>query len=132
VFAGVALAQDTVKIGVTQPLTGAVAADGNYVAQGAKLAAEAINKAGGVDGQADPARRRGQQVEPDRGSRHRRTSDRPGQGAGYAGRVGASLSLAVMPKLMEYTISFAEVVRLVALNWDELTQGPWRSTIFRR
>jgi branched-chain amino acid transport system substrate-binding protein len=50
VFAGVALAQDAVKIGVTQPLTGAFAADGNYVAQGAELAADAINKAAGVDG----------------------------------------------------------------------------------
>ena len=48
VLAGGAFAQDAVKIGVTQPLTGAFAADGNYVADGAKLAAEAINKAGGV------------------------------------------------------------------------------------
>ena len=30
------------------------------------------------------------------------------------------------------TVSFAEVVRLVALNWVELTQGPWRSTTSRR
>ena len=49
-LAGAAFAEDAVKIGVTQPLTGAFAADGNYVAQGAKLAAEAINKAGGIDG----------------------------------------------------------------------------------
>ena len=46
--AGPALAQETIKIGVTQPLTGAFAASGNYVAQGAKLAEEDINKAGGV------------------------------------------------------------------------------------
>src|SRR5437867_9975063 len=45
-----AAAQDTIKIGVTQPLTGAFAASGNYVAQGAKLAEEAINAAGGVLG----------------------------------------------------------------------------------
>ena len=43
-------AQDTIKIGVTQPLTGAFAASGNYVAQGAKIAEEEINKAGGVLG----------------------------------------------------------------------------------
>ena len=42
--AGPALAQETIKIGVTQPLTGAFAASGNYVAQGAKLAEEDINK----------------------------------------------------------------------------------------
>ena len=45
---GAASAQDTIKIGVTQPLTGAFAASGNYVAQGAKLAEEEINKQGGV------------------------------------------------------------------------------------
>ena len=32
-----ASAQDTIKIGVSQPLTGAFAASGNYVAQGAKI-----------------------------------------------------------------------------------------------
>src|SRR5262249_32733580 len=46
--AGSALAQEPIKIGVTQPLTGAFAASGNYVAQGAKLAEEDINAAGGV------------------------------------------------------------------------------------
>ena len=30
---------DTIRIGVTQPLTGAVAASGNYVVQGAEIAA---------------------------------------------------------------------------------------------
>ncbi|MGZ9126028.1 MAG: ABC transporter substrate-binding protein, partial [Candidatus Binatia bacterium] len=48
-FSG-ALAQETIKIGVTQPLTGAFAASGNYVAQGAKIAEDEINKAGGVLG----------------------------------------------------------------------------------
>jgi branched-chain amino acid transport system substrate-binding protein len=43
-LAATASAQDTIKIGVTQPLTGAFAASGNYVAQGAKIAEEQINK----------------------------------------------------------------------------------------
>jgi branched-chain amino acid transport system substrate-binding protein len=47
---GTAQAQDTIKIGVTQPLTGAVAAAGNYVVQGAKVAVEQINASGGVLG----------------------------------------------------------------------------------
>lgn len=46
-----AFASGTVKIGMTQPLTGAVAASGNYVANGAKLAVEHVNAAGGVLGQ---------------------------------------------------------------------------------
>jgi branched-chain amino acid transport system substrate-binding protein len=41
---------DTLKIGMVQPLTGAAAESGKYQVQGAKLAAEAINKAGGVLG----------------------------------------------------------------------------------
>lgn len=41
---------DSIKIGMTQPLTGAVAASGNYVANGAKLAVEQINANGGVLG----------------------------------------------------------------------------------
>ena len=38
------------KIGVTGPLTGAAAAYGNAVVNGAKLAADEINAAGGVNG----------------------------------------------------------------------------------
>jgi len=103
VMAGGALAQD-VKIGVSQPLTGAFAADGNYVADGAKLAAEAINKAGGVDG------KQLQLVIEDNKSN-------PTEAAATAERLivqdkvpvmmgawGSSLTLAVMPKLMEYKV----------------------------
>ena len=49
-IAGAASAQESIKIGVTQPLTGAFAASGNYVAQGAKIAEDAINAQGGVLG----------------------------------------------------------------------------------
>jgi branched-chain amino acid transport system substrate-binding protein len=45
-----AQAQDTIKIGMTQPLTGPVAASGNYVANGAKIAVDVINAKGGVLG----------------------------------------------------------------------------------
>jgi len=104
VLAGGAFAEDAVKIGVTQPLTGAFAADGNYVAEGAKLAAEAINKAGGVDG------KQLQLVIEDNKSN-------PTEAAATAERLivqdkvpvmmgawGSSLTLAVMPKLMEYKV----------------------------
>ena len=49
-FAGSAFAQDAIRIGVTQPLTGAFAASGNYVTQGAKIAEDQINAAGCVLG----------------------------------------------------------------------------------
>ena len=43
-------AQQSIKIGVIQPLTGAFAASGTYVANGARIAADEINAAGGVLG----------------------------------------------------------------------------------
>jgi branched-chain amino acid transport system substrate-binding protein len=46
-----AAAQETIKVGVIQPLTGAFAASGNYVANGAKIAADEINAKGGVLGE---------------------------------------------------------------------------------
>ena len=50
VYAGPTLAQDVIKIGVNQPLTGAVAAQGTYVTQGARIAAEVLNANGGING----------------------------------------------------------------------------------
>lgn len=60
-----AQAQETIKIGVIEPLTGGVAFDGNSVVKGAKLAEKQINAKGGVlgkkielvvsDGQCKPA-----------------------------------------------------------------------------
>ena len=60
-----AQAQDTVKIGLVQPLTGSVAYNGKSVVEGARLAVEELNAAGGVlgkkieliveDGQCTPA-----------------------------------------------------------------------------
>ena len=103
-LASSAFAEDAVKVGVSQPLTGAFAADGNYVAQGAKLAADAINKAGGVDG------KQIQLVVEDNKSN-------PTEAAATAERLivedkvpvmlgawGSSLTLAVMPKLQEYKV----------------------------
>ncbi len=43
-------AADTLKIGMVQPLTGPAAESGKYQIQGAKLAVEEVNKAGGVLG----------------------------------------------------------------------------------
>src|SRR5437762_10118846 len=97
-------AQEPIKIGVTQPLTGAFAASGNYVAQGAKLAEEHINAAGGVLG------RKIQLVIEDNKSN-------PTEAVATAekliakdkvpvmmGAWSSTLTLAVMPKLMEYEV----------------------------
>jgi branched-chain amino acid transport system substrate-binding protein len=48
--AGTVLAQEPVKIGVIQPLSGPVAASGNYVRMGAEIGRDWINARGGVLG----------------------------------------------------------------------------------
>src|SRR5574341_656139 len=47
---GAAFAQEPIKIGVIQPLSGPVAASGNFVAQGARIGADWVNEKGGVLG----------------------------------------------------------------------------------
>lgn len=49
-FAGVAVAQDVIKIGLLAPLTGPAAADGLSVQNSVKLAVEKVNAEGGVLG----------------------------------------------------------------------------------
>src|SRR5258706_16292117 len=102
--AGAASAQDAIKIGVTQPLTGAFAASGNYVTEGAKIAEAVINAGGGVLG------RKIQLVIEDNKSN-------PTEAVATAekliskdkvpvmlGAWSSTLTLAVMPKLMEYGV----------------------------
>jgi branched-chain amino acid transport system substrate-binding protein len=100
-FAG---AQDVIKIGVTQPLTGAFAASGNYVTQGAKIAEEQINAAGGVLG------RKIQLVVEDNKSNPTEAVATAEKLIGkdkvpvMMGAWSSTLTLAVMPKLMEYGV----------------------------
>jgi branched-chain amino acid transport system substrate-binding protein len=103
-LAGGAAAQETIKVGVIQPLTGAASASGNYVANGARIAADQINAKGGVLG------RKLELVIEDNKSN-------PTEAATVAeklivrdkvpvlmGAWGSSFTLAVMPKLMEYKV----------------------------
>ena len=99
-----AAAQDSIKVGVIQPLTGAFAASGNYVANGAKIAADEINAKGGVLG------KKLELVIEDNKSN-------PTEAAAVAeklivrdkvpvmmGAWGSGFTLAIMPKLMEYKV----------------------------
>src|SRR6266498_3135823 len=99
-----AAAQDSIKVGVIQPLTGAFAASGNYVTNGARISADEINAKGGVLG------KKLELVIEDNKSN-------PTESAAVAeklivhdkvpvlmGAWGSSFTLAVMPKLMEYQV----------------------------
>jgi branched-chain amino acid transport system substrate-binding protein len=103
-FAAPAMAQDTIKIGVTQPLTGAFAASGNYVADGAKIAEAAVNASGGVLG------RKIQLIIEDNKSNPTETVATAEKLIAkdkvpvMIGAWSSTLTLAVMPKLMEYEV----------------------------
>ncbi len=125
-LAGPALAQEPIKIGVTQPLTGAFAASGNYVAQGAKLAEEDINAAGGVNG------RKIQLIVEDNKSNPTEavaTAEKLTQKDKVPVMMGAwssTLTLAVMPKLIEYEVPM--VVETSSSSKITTSGNPW---IFR-
>ena len=95
---------DSIKIGVNQPLTGPFAASGTYIVNGAKIAVEEINAKGGVLGNSLEL-----VVEDNKSN--------PTEAAAVAeklidrdhvpvmmGAWGSSLTLAVMPKLMQYKV----------------------------
>lgn len=99
-----AVAQSTIKIGLVQPLTGAFAAAGTDVVNGAKIAADEINAHGGVLG------KKLELIVED-------TKSNPTEAASVTEKLivrdkvpvlmGASAStatLAAMPKLMEYKV----------------------------
>lgn len=103
-FAVQAPAQETIKIGVNMPLTGPVAASGNYIANGARIAADRINAAGGVLG-----KKLELLIEDNKGN--------PTEAAAVAeklisrdkvpvmmGAWSSTFTLAVMPKLMEHQV----------------------------
>jgi branched-chain amino acid transport system substrate-binding protein len=124
--AGPALAQEPIKIGVTQPLTGAFAASGNYVAQGARLAEEDINAAGGV------LNRKIQLIVEDNKSNPTEavaTAEKLTQKDKVPVMMGAwssTLTLAVMPKLMEYEVPM--LVETSSSSKITTSGNPW---IFR-
>jgi branched-chain amino acid transport system substrate-binding protein len=102
--AGGAAAQETIKIGVTQPLTGAFAASGNYVAQGAKIAEEEINKAGGVLGKKLQLIIEDNKSNPTEAVATAEKLINSDKVPVLMGAWSSTLTLAVMPKLEEYNV----------------------------
>ena len=99
-----AYAQETIKIGVTQPLTGAFAASGNYVAQGAKIAEEEINKAGGVLGKKIQLIIEDNKSNPTEAVTTVEKLIEQDKVPLLIGAWSSTLTLAVMPKLQEYKV----------------------------
>jgi branched-chain amino acid transport system substrate-binding protein len=93
---------DTIRIGVNEPLTGPFAASGTYVVNGAKIAADEINAKGGVLGKKIELLIEDNKSNPTEAAAVAEkliTSDKTPV---MMGAWGSSLTLAVMPKLVDY------------------------------
>ena len=94
----------TIKIGVNEPLTGPFAASGTYVVNGAKIAADEINAKGGVLGQKIELIIEDNKSNPTEAAAVAEKLITADKVPVMMGAWGSSLTLAVMPKLMEYKV----------------------------
>ena len=124
--AGPAVAQDVIRIGVTQPLTGAFAASGNYVTQGAKIAEDQINAAGGVLGKKIQLIVEDNKSNPTEAVATAEKLISKDKVPVLMGAWSSGLTLAVMPKLMEYGVPM--LVETSSSGKITVSGNPW---IFR-
>lgn len=99
-----AYAEDTIKIGVNLPLTGVVAASGNFVANGVKVAVEEINAKGGVLGKPLELIIEDNKSNPTEAANVAEKLIVRNKVAVMQGAWGSTYTLAAMPKLMEYKV----------------------------
>src|SRR5438477_7005839 len=92
----------TIKIGVNEPLTGAFAASGTYVVNGARIAADEINAKGGVLGKKIELVIEDNKSNPTEAAAVAEKLMTRDKTPVMMGAWGSSLTLAVMPKLQEY------------------------------
>jgi branched-chain amino acid transport system substrate-binding protein len=124
--AGPLQAQDTIKIGVTQPLTGAVAASGTYVANGARIAAEVVNRSGGVLGKKIELIIEDNKSNPKEAVAAAEKLILKDKVPVLMGAWSSTFTLAIMPKLMEYSVPM--VVETSSSGKITTSGNPW---IFR-
>src|SRR5437763_11099465 len=97
-------AQAPIKIGVIEPLSGPVAASGNYVRMGAEIARDWINARGGVDGRKVELRIEDNKSDPKEAASAAEKLIVRDQVPAIMGAWGSSMTLAAMPKLEEYGV----------------------------
>jgi branched-chain amino acid transport system substrate-binding protein len=103
IVSGNAFAQ-TIKIGVNEPLTGPFAASGTYVVNGAKIAADEINAKGGLLGKKVELVIEDNKSNPTEAAAVAEKLITEDKVPVMMGAWGSSLTLAVMPKLMQYKV----------------------------
>ncbi len=95
-------AQSSIKIGLVQPLSGAFAAAGNDVTEGAKIAADQINTSGGVLGKPLELVVEDSKSNPTEAASAAEKLIVHDKVVALMGASASTATLAVMPKLMEY------------------------------
>src|SRR5947209_13396660 len=103
-LAGTAVAQESIKIGVNEPLTGPFAASGTYVVNGARIAADEINAKGGVLGKKIELVIEDNKSNPTEAAAVAEKLISRDKVPVLMGAWSSTLTLAVMPKLMEYQV----------------------------
>jgi len=95
---------DPIKIGVIQPLSGPVAASGNYVRMGAEIARDWINARGGVLGRSVTLLIEDNKSDPKEAATAAEKLIVRDKVPVIMGAWGSSMTLAAMPKLEEYGV----------------------------
>ena len=103
-LAAPASAQDAVKVGVIQPLSGSVAASGNYVRMGAEIGRDWINAKGGVLGRQVELLIEDNKSDPKEAATAAEKLIVRDKVPVIVGAWGSSMTLAAMPKLEEYGV----------------------------
>jgi branched-chain amino acid transport system substrate-binding protein len=99
-----ARAQEPVKVGVIQPLSGSVAASGNYVRMGAEIGRDWINAKGGVLGRKVELLIEDNKSDPKEAATAAEKLIVRDKVPVIVGAWGSSMTLAAMPKLEEYGV----------------------------
>jgi branched-chain amino acid transport system substrate-binding protein len=103
-WSGVFAQQDPIKIGVIQPLSGPVAASGNYVRMGAEIGRDWINSRGGVLGKQVQLVIEDNKSDPKEAATAAEKLIVRDKVPVIVGAWGSSMTLAAMPKLEEYGV----------------------------
>jgi branched-chain amino acid transport system substrate-binding protein len=104
VSSGPVRAQEAVKIGVIQPLSGPVAASGNYIRMGAEIARDWINAKSGVLGRKVELLIEDNKSDPKEAATAAEKLIVRDKVPVIVGAWGSSMTLAAMPKLEEYGV----------------------------
>jgi branched-chain amino acid transport system substrate-binding protein len=103
-WSGVLAQQESIKIGVIQPLSGPVAASGNYVRMGAEIGRDWINARGGVLGRPVQLLIEDNKSDPKEAATAAEKLIVKDKVPVVMGAWGSSMTLAAMPKLEEYGV----------------------------